>query len=69
MKVNNQVIWEQAEVLAKSINEAYQNSKKSDINVVGEKLTHAVEDITMGVSKARFIGSSNRTFMELKYQD
>ena len=56
MKVNNQVIWEQAEVLAKSINEAYQNSKKSDTNVAGEKLSNAVEDITMGISKARFIG-------------
>lgn len=56
MKVSSNEIWLQAEVLAKSINEAYQNSKKSDIHVVGEKLKHAVEDISMNTSKTRFIG-------------
>ena len=56
MKVSSNEIWEQAEVLAKSINEAYQNSKKSDIHVVGEKLDHAIEDISVNKSKRRFLG-------------
>ena len=56
MKVNNQVIWEQAKVLAKSINEAYQNLKESDIHVAGEKLNHAIGDISVNISKTRFIG-------------
>ena len=56
MKVNNQIIWEQANVLAKSINEAYQNLKESDIHVEGEKLNHAIGDISVNISKTRFIG-------------
>lgn len=59
MKVSSNEIWEQAEVLAKSINEAYQNSKKSDIHVVGEKLDHAIEDISVNNSKTRFLGICN----------
>ena len=56
MKVDNQVIWEQAKVLAKSINEAYLNLKESDIHVEGEKLNHAIGDISINISKTRFIG-------------
>ena len=56
MKVSSNEIWEQAEVLANSINEAYQNSKKSDIHVVGEKLDHAIADISLNNSKTRFLG-------------
>ena len=59
MEVNYDMIWQQAEVLAKSINEAYQNSKKSDIHVVGEKLNHAIGDISVNISKTRFIGICN----------
>ena len=59
MKINSEVIWEQAEVLAKSINEAYQNNKKSDIHVTGEKLEHAIEDISLNNSKTRFLGICN----------
>lgn len=47
MKVSSNEIWEQAEVLAKSINDAYQNLKESDIHVAGEKLNHAIGDISV----------------------
>lgn len=59
MKVNSEVIWQQAQVLAKSINEAYQNMKESDIHRVGEGLEHAIEDISVNTSKTRFIGICN----------
>lgn len=59
MEVNSDMIWQQAEVLAKSINEAYQNSKKSDIHVVGETLAHAIEDISVNYGKMRFLGICN----------
>lgn len=48
MNVNNEVIWQQAEVLAKSIDEAYKNREKIDTsNRVGESLIHAVNTITL----------------------
>lgn len=57
MNVNNEVIWQQAEVLAKSIDEAYKNREKIDAsNRVGENLIHAVDTITMNINKVRFIG-------------
>ena len=59
MRMNNETIWEQAEVLAKSINEAYQNSKKSDMHIKGESLVHAIGCIEMSVEKSRFVGICN----------
>ena len=59
MKINSEVIWQQAQVLAKSINEAYQNLKESDIHVAGEKLNHAIGDISVNISKTRFVGICN----------
>lgn len=55
MEVNSDMIWQQAEVLAKSINEAYRNSMCSDIHVVGETLAHAIEDISVNYGKMRFL--------------
>ena len=57
MNVNNEVIWQQAEVLAKFIDEAYKNREKIDTsNRVGENLIHAVNTITMNINKVRFVG-------------
>lgn len=50
MKLVLNEIWEQAEVLAKSINEAYKNEKKYD----GE-VRNISEDIQMSVKKPRFV--------------
>ena len=50
MKVSSNEIWEQAEVLAKSINEAYQNENNYD----GE-VRNVSEDIQMSVKKPRFV--------------
>lgn len=50
MKVSSNEIWEQAEVLAKSINEAYKNEKKHDGQV-----RNVSEDIQMSVKKPRFV--------------
>ena len=50
MKVNLDVIWQQAEVLAKSIDDAYQNEKQSD-----GIIRNTSEDIKMSVNKSRFI--------------
>mgnify|MGYP000581524716 CR=1 FL=1 len=57
MRINNEVIWQQAENLAKSINEAYKNKEKIDATRgAGEKLESAIESITMNVTKVRFVG-------------
>lgn len=50
MKVNNDVIWQQAQVLAKCINDAYQNEKQCDGIV-----RNTIEDIKMSVKKSRFV--------------
>lgn len=50
MKVSSNEIWEQAEVLAKSINEAYQNEMNFDGHV-----RNVSEDIQMSVKKPRFV--------------
>lgn len=50
MKVSSNEIWEQAEVLAESINEAYKNEK----NYNGE-VRNVSEDIQMSVKKSRFV--------------
>ena len=57
MKIDNEIIWQQAENLAKSINEAYKNKEKIDATRgAGEKLESAIESITMNVTKVRFVG-------------
>lgn len=55
MKINSEVIWEQAEVLASSINDAYRNRLNPDIRFCGETIAHAVEDISANYGKRRFL--------------
>ena len=50
MKVSSNEIWEQAEVLANLINEAYQSENNSD----GE-VRNVSEDLQMSVKKPRFV--------------